>query len=524
MHRRLTLLLFVALLIAACGGGDDGGSDGAATTTSERETADQVDAEFDPEGIVRIAYDLVGAAKGGFSWNPRDSTTNVADLGLYHMVYGGLMRPAPDGSLVPDLAEDAEVVDETTIDVTLRDGVTFGDGSPLTAEVVKAQLEANLSDPELPAFQASFHSLESVEVTGPLSVRLNVPDGTAASWYDNFLGGVEAVILPPDVDFSSPTGAGPFRITRFQPEQRIDFEKNPDYWNADEIKIAGVEAIHVSPEGQSGVSALAAGQIDFARIDHAQVDAIGRNHELLIEPTPGNLTSFMICKETEPFDDARVRLALSRAVDRDAINDALYAGTGVPAYGVWPEGHRFYLEGLDDDYGYDPDAARELLAEADLADGFSFDLMTMTVAGMPEVAEIVQQQWAEIGVDARIVPSPNFVQDFLIDRKGPLGIIPVLGLTPRLNQWTAEATNNPCQYRDPELNEMAAEIATLSNEDQRAVDLWQEVQAKMAEEALSIFVIYASSVHAYDTERLADVAVPPYHLVVPDVWNLYVKA
>ena len=147
----------------------------------------------------------------------------------------------------------------------------------------------------------------------------------------------------------------------------------------------------------------------------------------------------------------------------------------------------------------------------------------MTAAGMPEVAQIVQQQWAQIGVDVTLRPTDAIVQDFYNDKKAPIGLIPVMGLTPRLNRWVGETLNNFCDYDDPDLDAMAAKAATLSASSDEAVALWQQITEKMSSEGLDIPVLYGSNVSAYNADKLGDVKVMAYQIPFPYVWGLYVK-
>lgn len=135
----VAVALATSLVLAACGDDEDG-----ATTTTEQATGTDAttpasgdESDVDLDGTLRIAYDLTAAERGTFTFQPTEMNSPVADLGIYHWIYGGLMRPTPDGALEFDLAEDATVVDGTTIEVTLRDGVTLPDGSALDAETVR---------------------------------------------------------------------------------------------------------------------------------------------------------------------------------------------------------------------------------------------------------------------------------------------------------------------------------------------------------------------------------------------------
>jgi peptide/nickel transport system substrate-binding protein len=514
-RRVFAVLAAVGVALAACGG--DGPSESGGGSPGE----------VDPDGVVRIGYDLVGASRGGFTLVPAESGANASDLGVYHWVYGSLMRPVPGGGFEPDLAESATVVDDRTVEVVLREGLTFSDGTPLDAETVQASLERNIANRETRAFRAEFYDLESVEVTGASTLTLHIPNGTAASWYDEYIGGEETVIVPEDVDPQAPVGAGPFVVSEFVPEQRIVFEKNPEYWDAESIRVGGVELLN-TPDPQNAVSALRADQVDFARLDHDVIDAAeSAGVEVVFRSDANRLTQLPICKTEEPFSDARVRRALSLAIDREAINEAVFDGEGEPTVGLWPEGHPFHSAALAEETMYDPDAARELLDEAGYGDGFTFEVTSTGSGGMAQILQIVQQQWEEVGVTARINNSSNYVEDFNIQHITPMGGIPVAGdNNARLDQWTGEGIGNVCEYSDPELDGLAGELRTVGQTrgSDQAVDLWAGIQDVVARDALSVILLFQPAMHAYDAEQLGDVEVAPYVISVPDMWQITVGA
>ena len=172
-----------------------------------------------------------------------------------------------------------------------------------------------------------------------MTLRLTIPNGTANGWYDTYMGAVETLIVPPDTDFSMPAAAGPYNVTAFEPQRSATLTKNPDYWDADSVDVATIDLVNVEGAADTAApSALSAGQVDFAAITFTQIDALTSGIEPIINPSASQLIAFQTCNTQPPFDNEKLRLALGRAIDRDAINEALYKGTGIPAYGIWPEG------------------------------------------------------------------------------------------------------------------------------------------------------------------------------------------
>lgn len=532
--QRLVLALLVALglMFGACGNDDNDDtaeSNGGPVDTPPTEddgTATPEDA--DPDGIIRVAYDLV-QPQGQVSLSPLEPQVNaMANDPLWYLVYGRLMRQNDDGTFEPDLAESATVVDENTIEVVVREGVEFSDGTPFDAEAIKDSLErvlATRSQTE-DAYQAPFFSLESVEVTAPNTVRLSIPDGTAASWFDAHIPSWHVSIMKPgQTDFSTPIGAGPMTVERHEPGDRLVVTKNENHWDADAIKVAGMEFIHVPPEPQSGMSALRAGQADITFTDASQIDVLTGNLELAARVSPGQSVGLHVCKSEGPLADARVRKAIAKGIDRSALSEVAFGGEAEPKRQIWPAGHRFHNPEVDDELAYDPDEARALLEEAGFADGFSVDLYFTPVPGFDLVTQAFQAQMAEIGITVDIQLA-DYVEAFLRPQPPAMGMYPgTFAGVERFNSFIGESLGNVCSYEDAELTEIRDELETISQASDEAVELWHRAAEIVVEDALGDFIVFRPILAAYDTDRLGDLRMlPSGQFIVPDPLTTYVRA
>jgi peptide/nickel transport system substrate-binding protein len=509
--RAMALTVMVAVVAVGCSSDrDDAGSSSSDTTAGPVMVEE-----------LRVAYDLAGPRRGAFSWDPSKAASVVADVGLWHWAYGGLMRPDADGTLVPDLAESVNLVDDQTIEVTMRPEVVLQDGMAVDAALVKASLDANLAQNGVArGFSADFFKLSSVDVVDESTVRLTIPDGTAAGWLDSFIASHETVIVPPGTDFAKPMGAGPYTVTAYTPEQSAVLEKNPDYWDADSIHVERIELVNAS-DAVATVNALNAGQVDWApRLEVASIPAVGSEFTVSAVPSDNFLVSLAICKSTPPFDDVRVRKAISLAIDRDAIDGAVFEGDADPTAGVFPDDSPYHDPELTTDGAYDPDQARALLAEAGLADGFTFDLAQQVAGNAQEVAQIVQQQLDEVGVTMNLVPTQNYAVEFLTNKNAPVGISPNLPGRPleKLRAWSGTVINNTCQYSDPELDGLAAQLASTPVDSDDAQQLVQQFERKVADENLSVFIAFRPNIVAYDADKIGgDLPVAYYNIQVPDI-------
>jgi peptide/nickel transport system substrate-binding protein len=522
-RRLLALLAVLALVLAACGGSDD---DSSSTNTTD-ETSDA-----DPNGVLKIGADLVSSAGGGVNFDPATANTTSGDPydALWYMVFGRLMRPNADGTLTPELAESATVVDKNTIEIVVRDGVTFSDGTAFDGAAVKASLDravANRATNET-AFQAPFYSLTSTTVTAPNTVKLSFSDGSAASWYDQYIPEWSTTVTKPgETNWNTPIGAGPMKVVSFQPGDSIKLEKNESYVDADAVMVSSVEITHI-PHDQtaSGLAAIRTGQLDVAIIDSTQLPSLSGSLESYTLVKPDATVGMHICKADAPLADAKVRQAINKGIDREAISDAIYAGAAEPQTQIWPVGHKFNSPELDETLAYDVEGAKELLADAGYANGFDLDVYSLPQGGMPQVAEIFKEEMAVLGINVNFIAGGNYLNDFLVANARAVGFFPGsasgVGV---LSAWSGEGVGNVCDYNNAELNGLVAQLKTVSSSQPEAEDLWHQVNELVAEQAPGGFVVYRPLIVGYDSDRVGEPSIWPLGAqLMPDITVTYVKA
>lgn len=514
MKRGLGVAVVSALLLVAAGCSSD-----ATTSSSTSSTAGA--AAIDRDAVVRVGMGLVQAGTGGFFLDPARSVNDTNDA-LQYLIFGRLMRPTPDGTLVPDLAESAEVVDPTTIKVVVRDGVTFQDGTPFDAAAVKAGLDRTLASGNA-GLTSGFSSLTSVDVTGANTLDLKIPDGSAARWFDTYLGAWQSTIVKPDTDFDRPIGAGPMRVTSYVPEVSLSLERYGDFWNADAVNFGGVEFVNVAAEQpQSGIAALKTGQVDIVSTEVSQIPSVTGNLKVLAVPNATNLVNMMLCKTDGPLADSRVRRALNKAIDRDAVSQAVFADTAQPASQPWPEGSPFYSPDVADTLAYDPDGARALLADAGYGNGLTLDMYVVPWLSMPEASEVVEQQLAAVGITAKIISSPNFVNDYLLANAAGTALIP--STSPgslRLQAWIGDGLSNTCHNQSPELTQLSDELAKVGDSSPEAAAIWHQIDEIVTSDALSVFIVFQSKLSAYNGDALVSPVTvwPRGEFPVPDIYE-----
>ena len=331
-------------------------------------------------------------------------TTSGASKGMMWAMYDKLVERAPDMSTMPWLAESWSALDDTTWELKLRDGVTFHNGETFTADHVRDSI-ARFKDPNVKNIYAGqLEKVTEVEVIDPLTVHIKT-DGPFALLMEVFSAYCEmmpAAITSGEVDpAEEPIGSGPYKFVSWTPGDRMEMVA------ADQPHFSGqplLQSLVWRPvaEGTTRVVELKTGQAHII----TNVDPVQRQE---VEDDPAtkvlsfrNFSSQCIplnILKVEAFQDVRVRQALNYATDIDTIISTIMQGNAYPLAGALGPG----LSGYDPDlepYPYDPDKARELLAEAGYADGFDIVLTSPNGRYLNDklASEAIAGMWTEVGV------------------------------------------------------------------------------------------------------------------------------
>lgn len=365
--------------------------------------------EFDRDATIRVAW-----AAGLNGWDPMNLPSASPAIPFLSSAYDALLTVDADGQLAPQLAESWEYDDDrTALTLHLREGVVFQDGAAFDAEAAKASLERSMRL-ITPAAQAPIDFVESVEVIDDYTIQVNLsaPDPqllNSLAFYAGFM------ISPNQVESDnlsdSPAGAGPWKpiLEETTPAVAV-FERFEDYWDPEFPRAARLE-IHVIQDELTRLNAFRSGQLDamivFANgYEDAAAEAEASGGNLYAYPNP-LIYGFYTNAATEPaLENADVRRALSLAIDRQLITDELLAGQCGPTTQLLGPGVPGHDPALEEVESYDPDAARELLEQAGATD-LSLTLLVPTNDPYSAIAQVVQEQWAQVGVEVSIELVPG---------------------------------------------------------------------------------------------------------------------
>lgn len=270
----------------------------------------------------------------------------------------GLVSLDASGELNPRLATDWTASDDgLTWTVTLREGALFNDGEPVTADDVVSTFEAITADDSVSPGRSSFDGiLDTITADGEGTVLFGL--ARPFSDFPRLLTGTNTAILPagyePGSWLENPVGAGQFLLEDYTVGESATFVKNPDYWNADEILVDGVE-LKVYADPQAQVLAFQAGEIDRIAVTTDVLSSVDASKYDTISAGYNKFDGIFLNHEAAPFDDPTVREAVAWAIDRAALVENVYSGNAdvandalyFPDYPIQPEGLEQREQDLD---------------------------------------------------------------------------------------------------------------------------------------------------------------------------------
>jgi len=480
-------------------------------------------------GELVVGFDL-SASITPIAFDPVDFTGPSGFFTYNWPVYAGLLRLTPSGAYVPDLAAKVTVTDPSTIEIEVRPGLVYSDGTPLDAAAVKAGLERNQTNANAGAWSAAMYALSSIDVTGKNALVLHFSEPKASSFYPLLASEEGFMAIPSGPTSGSPNtnvlGAGPFVLKSYAANSEIELVKNPKYWNAKAIKLDAITFTNV-PSGPQSLNALTSGLVDvIVGLEPSDVSSIeGRSGFQTNSTFPDASFNWVsICKASGPLADVKVRQALNYATNRTAINDALLLGQGEPAWSIFPTSSVFFNRALDEHYAYNPKKAKKLLAAAGYADGFSTSLMALPQPGMDQLAEVLQSDWKKIGVSMEIIPTTNYVTDLYRQNKAEMGLQPsgLPGIQKITSSYIPGTVGDLCQYDDPELHAISDQIQAAPPNSPELKELWNQAQDIIIGDALGVYIAYAPIVTGA-SKAVRNLEVIPYVGGVANYWALSVS-
>ncbi|MCL4803340.1 MAG: ABC transporter substrate-binding protein [Anaerolineae bacterium] len=465
-------------------------SDGATAGGVEEVTSGEVgDTKAERVGTLRVAMQPI------VNIDPIAISSDSEVLVANH-VYDYLIDIDSLSNPVPRLATEWKTSEDgLTYTLELAEGVTWHDGSPFSAQDVVWTFDRLRTTEGTPTFDL-YSNITGVEATGGLEVTFTLANPNPFFLYD--LSDNHALILKAGTTDADTTfnGTGPFKVKNYSPEDRIEMVANEDYFVLGQPRLAGVDIIFFNDDA-AAVEALRGGQIDLAmRMSTALFSSLQDVPGITTSSIPTNgFDLIRLRSDRAPGNDPRVIQALKLATDREAILNVVQQGYGAL-------GNDSPIGPLYDAYhdetaippARDVEAARALLAEAGYADGMKITLHTPDTGGRPDLAAVLKEQWAEVGVDVEISVEPESVY------YGDDGWLEVdLGITgwgsrpyPQFYldvMLVSGAKWNESHFSDAEFDALAATAGTTLDEEER-IKAYSDIQHLLIERGPIIIPYY----------------------------------
>lgn len=470
--------------LAACGGGAEtppAAATPGAPTADPGLAATPAPAATGPQGTLRVAMDIP------VQLDPALSSSD-SEIAILNAVYDYLVDIDADNNIQPRLATAWDISDDgLTYTFTLAPNVVFHDGSPLTPADVVWTFD-RLRDPTQQYPTADLYSnIASIAASGDNQVVFTLNNTNPFFLYD--LSDNHAVVVQAEAaDLGrSFNGTGPFRVSSYSPENRMDLVANENYFIAGQPGVANLNFVFFSDQPAS-VDALRGGQVDLVlRMPTPLFQTLENDPNLNAIAIPTNgFDMVRLRSDRAPGNDPRVVQAFKLATDRNAIFETVTLGLGAEGRDspIGPLFSAYYTEATPIP-PRDPAAARALLAEAGYPDGLQLDLHVPDSGDRPDLAVVLKEQWAEAGINVNVIVEPESVYF------GDNGWLEVdLGIT----NWGSRpipqfyldvmlvtgAIWNETRFSDPELDALAQTAGTTLDEQER-VAAYAEVQRILIE-------------------------------------------
>ncbi|WP_336046178.1 glutathione ABC transporter substrate-binding protein [Solibacillus ferritrahens] len=411
----LLLTFTLALVLAACAGGDDSedtskGEDTGTETNTDSSTNDDAASEGGGDLIIAELSDAQ-------SLDPHGSN-DVSSSNVQSNIYETLVNRDANGELVPGLAESWTQVDDLTWEFKLKQGVTFHDGEAFNAEAVKASFDRVLDEKVASPRAFLFEMVTEVKVIDDSTVQFvtEYPFSPLLAHLTHNGGGIispkaiaddyaameaDSSVAAGSVIGTNPVGTGPFKFVSWTPGTEVKLEKFADY--AGTPAHVDTVTFKVVPEGATRVAELQSGYAHIiGAVEPSQVANVNGSDGVSVLETPSSsLTYVGFNTQKAPFDNEKVRQAISKAIDRVTLIDGIYEGYGIPAISPLSPGIFGYTEDVTS-MAYNLDEAKALLAEAGYADGFSTTIWTNDNPARQNVAIVLQEGLKQLNIDVKI--------------------------------------------------------------------------------------------------------------------------
>lgn len=479
------VLATLACLLCACGG---------ATTevpaSSDETTASSGDSSVAASERASANEIIVGIPQDLDSLDPYQTGTAGTREVMFN-IFEGLVKLNSDGNYVDAVASSHSVSEDgLTYTFTLRDGVLFHNGEAVTMEDVIYSFETCAATTVNEAVAAALSDAQITSEGNDLIITLSQANS-------DFLAYVSNVYITPagyEDQATAPVGTGPFRFVSYSVQESFVIEKNEDYYGTPAYLDKVTFKIFDGSDAE--LLALEAGSIDLcAHLQYDQISTLNNGYTVL-DGTMNLAVALYLNHDVEPFDNEKVRQALCWAIDVDEVMAFATGGQGVKiGSSMFPNFTKYFDASLADNYGYDVEKAKQLLAEAGYPDGFSFTITYATEYEHPygDMAAVIQQQLAEVGITVELNPIEwaSWYTDVYQGRNFDATLVgfdtSVLTASGMLQRWTTGASKNMINYSNADYDAAYA-AAQATQDDAEQTALYKQCLEILSDTAANVYI------------------------------------
>ena len=410
-------------------------------------------------------------------------------------IFEGLMKAGPDGSVIPAVASDYVLSEDSkTYTFTLREGVTFHNGEPVTVEDVVYSLErcAGSENDGTPLVSA-FSVVSGISAPDDRHVVVTLSEPKL-----EFIYSMAAAIIPEGSGSTIGTeliGTGPFKFVSYTPQDNLVMEKYDGYWDTEHAAKLDKVTFRIISNTNTLVTGLKGGSLDMVIHLPNTVSGEVEGDFTVLQDTMKLVQALYLNNAIEPFDNPLVRQAMYYAIDVPAIIEFVCDGAGVPTgTSMYPANEKYFMKELAERYPHDVEKAKELLAQAGYPDGFE---MSITVPSNytqhVETAEVIAEQLKEVGITANINPVEwqTWYQDAYRGREyeATVSAIAADDMTARemLARYMTEDRKNFINFSDSEYDEVLAQAMAATDEEEQT-RLYKRAEEILNEQAASLWI------------------------------------
>jgi peptide/nickel transport system substrate-binding protein len=447
------------------------------------EDVDDDEEDVDPVGDDDMVINL-GMVEEPPDIDPHNLTAGASGA-IAFQVMPGLVWWDFDLDLSPMIAEEWDTDEDGLVwTFKLRENLVFHNGKPCDAHEVVRNFE-HIMDPESGSMLTpDFELVESVVATDDYTVEFTLTEQFAP-----FLAVLShrcAITDMDDYDTTTPVGTGAFKIVSWERGSQVTMERHDEYWE-DDLPHAMRVNWRFLPDADVRLTSMRAGEIDITTyVPSHMLDELIAADDFVIEPIAGLEDYYLAfnCEEGH-FADVRVRQAVAHAVDKQAVLEAATWGNAITTHTPLPPTSPWYLD--IPDYEFDVDRARELMEEAGYGDGFSVDMPIADWSPSSDVAEIVQADLADIGINIRIVETEwaTYWPDIYLDQNFE---ITYMAYSPRVDphqtfypRFHSSSAHNAAAYYNDELDELL-DRGGVTIDDSERKEIYDRVQEILFED------------------------------------------